>query len=361
MTAFEVVQFGVGLIALLVGAEVLVRGASRLALRLGLSSLVVGLTVVAFGTSSPELAVSTVAAFDGRAGVAVGNVVGSNLCNMLLILGLTAVIQPLRVDRWLVVRDGPLMLGLSVLMTIFMASGDVGRLEGGLLFALLVAYLAVAILQARASEPPAAELDRAAELTATPGALVRDLLRIIVGLALLTFGSDWLVESASAGAIALGVSELVVGLTVVSIGTSLPEIATSLLAAARGERDLAAGNVVGSNIFNMGCVLGVAGLVSPEPIAVSEPAQAFDLPWMLVTGTLVLVFLAAQRLVTRLEGATLAGLYLLYLVALVLDAQGVVPLATASTRWLASGVLLAAPALILGALRIVRARSANPR
>jgi len=349
VTGAEVVQFVAGLAGLLAGAEILVRGASQLALRLGLSPLVVGLTVVAFGTSSPELAVSVVAAFDGRAGVAVGNVIGSNLCNMLLILGLTAVIAPLIVDRWLVIRDGPLMMGLAVLTVVFMADGALGRIEGGFLFAVLVAYLALAILQARAAAPRRAAPEE--DLRPNAVGLGKDGLRVGIGLGLLTWGSDWLVESASAGARALGVSELVVGLTIVSIGTSLPEIATSLMAAARGERDLAAGNVVGSNIFNMGCVLGIAGLVSPQPIHVSEPSLTFDLPWMLATGALVLGFLAHARRVSRLEGATLAALYTLYLVALVADAQGWARLDASTVRWFAAGLAVAAPALFLAARR----------
>ena len=354
MTAGEVVQFVVGLAGLLLGAEILVRGASSLALRLGLSPLVVGLTVVAFGTSAPELAVSAVAAWDGRAGVAVGNVVGSNLCNMLLILGLTALIQPLVVDRWLVIRDGPLMLGFSVVTALFMAGGSLGRVEGGLLFTALLVYLVVAVTQARAGAPRPAEGD--AVPPPAKGGLLADGARIAGGLVLLTFGSNWLVESASAGARALGVSELVVGLTVVSVGTSLPEIATSLMAAARGQRDLAAGNVVGSNIFNMGCVLGISGLVAPAPIIVGFESTTFDLPFMVGTCVVVLVFLTAQRRVTRLEGATLAALYVLYIVALVVDATGAARLRDASFAWFAAALVLAVPAFGLDLRRILRTR-----
>jgi cation:H+ antiporter len=313
----------------------------------------VGLTVVAFGTSSPELAVSTVAAWDGRAGVAVGNVVGSNLCNMLLILGLTALVRPLVVDRWLVVRDGPLMLGLAGLMTLFMLDGAVGRVEGAVLFAVLTVYLVLAVAQARSSEPGPPGEPRPGRFGGAAD-LAADVGRVVVGLALLTVGSDWLVEAASVGARALGISELVVGLTIVSIGTSLPEIATSLLAAARGQRDLAAGNVVGSNIFNVGCVLGLAGMVSPEPIVVEAAALGFDLPWMMGTGVVVLAFLAFRREVSRLEGGTLAALYAAYLLALVLDAQGRVDLPAQALPWFVVGGLIASPALAIGLRRLAR-------
>jgi cation:H+ antiporter len=321
-----------GLVLLLGGAELLVRGSSRLAIGLGISPLVVGLTVVAFGTSSPELAVSVRAALagGGAADIAVGNVVGSNIANVLLILGVSAVIAPLAVSRQLVRLDVPIMVGVSVLLLWMARDGGLGRLEGALLFSGVIAYTAFAIVQSRRetaakghAEPIPEEL-RGRRLAA-------DAVLVIVGLALLVLGARWLVDSAVTLATLLGVSELIIGLTVVAVGTSLPELATSALAAWRGERDIAVGNVVGSNTFNILSVLGASALVAPAGIAVSAQARAFDLPVMLAAAVLcVPIFFTGLR-IARPEGALFLLFYGAYVAYLALHATGHPSLAT--LRW----------------------------
>jgi len=276
----DVVAFAAGLALLGFGAELLVRGASRLAAAFGISPIVIGLTVVAFGTSAPELAVSLKAAFAGQADLAMGNVIGSNILNVLLILGASAVIVPLVVHAQLIRLDVPLLIGVSVLVLLMGLDGRIGRLDGLLLFAGALAYTGFLVRQSR-RENAAVQAEYAAEYAAKRVAspLVNGLL-VLAGLVLLVGGSRLLVTAALAFARAMGVSELIVGLTIVAAGTSLPEIATSILAAARGERDIAVGNVVGSNLFNILIVLGLTALVSPDGVAVAPGALDFDLPVM---------------------------------------------------------------------------------
>ena len=254
-----------GAVLLIAGAELLVRGASRLALGWGISPLVVGLTVVAFGTSSPELAVTISSSYSGEADVALGNVVGSNICNVLLILGLSAAIAPLRVDRQLVRLDVPLMIAASVLTVLLSLDGRVGTFDGVLLVSGMIAYTAFLIRLSR-RDPEAVKTSDNGSGSAAPvsGSSVKNLLWIVVGLGMLVLGSQWLVDAAVRVANSLGVSELVIGLTVVAVGTSLPEIATSVLASLRGQRDIAVGNAVGSNLFNLLLVLGLGSIIAPR-------------------------------------------------------------------------------------------------
>lgn len=324
------ILFAVGLLLLIVGAEVLVRGASRLAASLGVTQLVIGLTVVAFGTSSPELAVSVQSALEGQAGadIAIGNVVGSNIFNVLFILGLSAVITPLVVAGKLIRLDVPLMIGLSVLLLLLGLDGTLGRVEGLVLVGGIVAYTAFALVQGRASGTTDTEArpenePRGENETADDGRRSKgiDVLLVVVGLAMLVVGSRWLVNGAVTMAESLGISQLVIGLTIVSAGTSLPEVATSIMASLRGRRDIAVGNVVGSNIFNILAVLGLSSVVAPSGVAVSPAALTFDIPVMIAAAVVCLpIFFTGYR-IGRLEGALFLGYYAAYVIYLVLAAS----------------------------------------
>lgn len=311
--------FVLGLVALVVGADALVAGASRLAARVGISPLVVGLTVVAFGTSAPEFAVSLTGALQGQADLALGNVVGSNLFNVLLILGVTAVIAPLPVQRQLIRVDVPLMIGCSALCWLFALDGTVGRLDGVLLAAGLLVYTAVLIWQSR-REHAKAEAPASPPARGLADRIPVQLLLIAAGLALLVVGSRWLVGGAIALAESFGVSELVISLTIVAAGTSLPELATSALAAARGQRDIAVGNIVGSNIFNLLSVLGLTAAIAPDGVAVAPQALEFDIPAMAAVALLCLPLFMTGQIVTRWEGALLVALYVAYTAYLLLAA-----------------------------------------
>jgi cation:H+ antiporter len=315
--------FVVGVVALVAGAEALVRGAARLAARTGLSPVVIGLTVVAFGTSAPELAVSLGAAFRDEADLAVGNVVGSNIANVLLVLGLSAVVGGGLVVAQRIVRiDVPIMLGASVLVMVFSLDNELQRWEGMLFVALLIGYVTWTVTAARRStrSDVATEYDEAlSEEKLRASSPLADLGYVLAGLVMLVVGSSALVESATDIASALGVSELVIGLTVVAVGTSLPEIATSVLAAARGQRDLAVGNAVGSNLFNILAVLGLTASISPSSIPISNGALTLDLPVMLVVAFACLPIFANGYALLRWEGALFLAYYLAYLGWLVLD------------------------------------------
>jgi cation:H+ antiporter len=321
------ITFVLGITLLIVGADLLVRGAARLAAALGVSALVIGLTVVAYGTSAPEMAVSVGSALNGRSDIALGNVVGSNIVNVLVILGLSALITPLAVAQQLVRLDVPLMLAVSVATTLLAWDGWVSRADGGLLFAGALAYSALAVRLGRSEsavvEAEYRELEAA--LVGTPRrsarAVAGDGARIVSGLVLLLLGAHWLVDSASAVARSLGVSELVIGLTIVALGTSLPEVATSVVAAWRGERDIAVGNVVGSNIFNLLAVLGTTAVVSPVGVAVSPVALRVDLPVMIVVAAACLPVVASGRRIDRWEGLLLLTGYALYVTYLFLAAR----------------------------------------
>jgi cation:H+ antiporter len=320
--AHTVLGFVIGGVLLVGGAELLVRGASRLALGLGISPLVIGLTIVAYGTGSPELAVSVRSAYGGAADVALGNVVGSNIFNVLFILGISALIAPLVVAQPLVRRDVPLMIASSVLALLLALDGRIGRLDGLLLMAGTIAYTVFLIRQSRRDPPQVyAEYQEAFGRGQTPvlGSLVNIGLAGI-GLALLVVGAQWLVDAAVTMATRLGVSELVIGLTIVAAGTSLPEVATSVLAAFRGERDIAVGNVVGSNIFNILAVLGLAGIAAPEGVQVPPGALAFDLPIMIAVAVATLPVFFTGYAIVRWEGAIFLAYYLAYTSYLVLDA-----------------------------------------
>lgn len=308
-----IAAFVVGLVLLIIGAEGLVRGASRLAARLGISSLIIGLTVVAFGTSSPELAVSLKAAIDGQTGLAMGNVVGSNIFNVLFILGLSALIVPMAVAQQLVRIDIPLMVALSVLVLLMSLDGAIGRFDGLVLVTALAAYTTFLLRQGRRAASP-----ESTTKTSPPWGI--DLLLVAGGLGLLVIGSRWFVEGAVAFAAYLGVSDQVIGLTIIAASTSLPELVTSIIAALRGERDIAVGNVVGSNVFNILGVLGLTGLLAPSGIALSEAMIGFDLPVMIAVALACLPICFTGGQISRWEGGVFLGYYLAYTLYLILAA-----------------------------------------
>jgi cation:H+ antiporter len=300
----NLVFIALSLLLLFAGAEFLVRGGSSAAIRLGLSPLVVGLTVVAFGTSSPELVVSVKSALAGQGDIAIGNVVGSNSFNIGVILGLTALVCPLPVHRQIIKLDAPIALGAAVLLPVLLLNGALARWEAGLLFVGIVAYTAMNIhLARRTSNQP--------ETYETPGTGVLkhwslDILAILGGLAILVIGSRLLVDNSVSLARTLGVSEAVIGLTIIAAGTSMPELATSLVAAFRKQADIAVGNVVGSNVFNILGILGISGLLKPFE---SSGVTMVDYGFMVAFSLLLLPLLYTGRVLHRVEGGLLLALY----------------------------------------------------
>ncbi len=318
----QVLMFLAGLAVLVVGADVLVRGASRLAVSFGVSPLVVGLTVVAFGTSAPEMAVSVGSALAGSPDLAIGNVVGSNIANVLLILGISALITPLLVDEQIIRQEIPIMIGASALLVVMALDGNIGLLESIALFGLVIAYTVFLVVQSRrASKSVQDEFETEIPTSTWDRHWAVQVGLIVVGLVMLVVGADWLVDSAVAFARAFGVSDLVIGLTVVAVGTSMPEIATSIVAAIRGQRDIAVGNVVGSNVFNILAVLGAAGIAAGAGLPVSEAARNFDLWVMLAVAFACLPIMITGREIARWEGVIFLAYYAAYTAWLVLQAQ----------------------------------------
>lgn len=312
--------FGLGLLVL--GAELLVRGATRLALTFGISPLVVGLTVVAYGTGSPEVAVSMQSGFSGQSDIAVGNVIGSNMFNVLFILGVSALITPLLVNRQLIRQEIPIMVGTSLLFAGLALDGRLSRLDGMILIALLAIYTAFLIVQSRRLGSTGDELaDLESGGSGWDTKLPVQIALIAAGLALLVWGAKLLVGAAVVFATYLGVSEIIIGLTIVAAGTSLPEVATSVLAALRGERDIAVGNVVGSNIFNILGVLGLTAAIAPGGLSVAPAIIAFDIPAMIAVAIACLPIFFTGNLIARWEGAVFLGLYIAYTVYLILAAK----------------------------------------
>jgi len=306
--------FALGLALLIAGAEALVRGAASLAARLGVSPLAIGLTVVAFGTSSPELAASILAARAGQGDIALGNAVGSNIFNVLFILGVSAVVAPLVVSRKLVRVDVPVMIAVSLLLLPLGWDGRISQLEGALLFTGVIVYTGLLLRAARREQRDEDEV------LSTGGSIVRQVLLVVIGLVGLVVGARWLVDGAVALARALGLSELIIGLTVVAAGTSLPELAASVVAALKGQRDLAVGNVVGSNIFNILCVLGGASLVGGG-VRVAPAAQHLDIPVMIAVAIACLPIFFTGHRISRGEGVVFVFYYLAYTLFLILQAQ----------------------------------------
>lgn len=315
----------VGLVLLTFGADVLVKGASSLAGSLGISPLIIGLTVVAFGTSAPELSVSVSSAFKGSAEIAVGNVVGSNICNVLLILGLSAMAASLVVQKQLVRFDIPIMIYGSLLVLLMSIDGIISRIDGLLLFSGIVAYTVFLIKEARRQGVAVVE---GADDIAPPQPLWKNIILIVVGLVMLVVGSQWLVDGAVEIAKYFGLSELVIGLTIVAVGTSLPELATSVMASLKGERDIAVGNILGSNIFNIGVVLGLSGMVAPDGLPVAQSSLVVDIPVMILVAFACLPVFLANYTVTRSDGVAFLVCYVVYVLYVVLAAQQSAMLAT---------------------------------
>lgn len=331
----------IGLVLLVVGADGLVKGAARLAASIGIPSLVIGLTVVAFGTSAPELAVSIRSALAGQSEMAIANVVGSNIFNVLFILGLAAIITPLAISRQLIRQDVPLMVLASMLVFYMIRDGVLSRLDAGILVVLLLAYTVFLFVQGKRTEAterasgannsvaPSASGEVLSDAASTEqddevDALIRgthptwqNLLWIIGGLACLVAGANLLVNSAVNIARAFAVSEAVIGLTIVAVGTSLPEVMTSIVASIKGQRDIAVGNVVGSNIFNLLAVLGVSGVLSSNGLAGNEQLVQQDFPVMLAVALLCVPLFFTGAILSRIEGALFFILYLAYTLFLI--------------------------------------------
>ncbi len=301
-----------GVVALYFGAEWLVRGAARLAASLGVTPIAVGLTVVSFGTSAPELVVATVATLKGNGDLAVGNVLGSNLANLGLILGITAVIVPLKVSGTVLRREVPVMLLITAMMYPVMGDLVVSRSDGVILLVTLVAYL-VFVLRSASEETDevVGEYERFARALAnlTGKSALKDMALIAAGSVGLVVGGEAIVDSATFLAQELGVSDLVIGLTLVAVGTSLPELATSVVAALRKEADIAVGNVIGSNIFNLTAVLGTASVI--RPFGVAETVLAIELPAVILLSVLVLPLARPRFQIRRWEGVILLMCYLI--------------------------------------------------
>jgi cation:H+ antiporter len=300
-----------GLVLLVAGGESLVRGASGLAARLGLPSLLIGLVVVGFGTSMPELTTSITAALENAPDIAVGNVIGSNIANILLILGLAALVRPLAVDPGPFRRDGTALALSALLGAGLIAFFGLERWGGTILLAGLVTYLAISWHTGRQDAAAATDIGPAA---VPAGRLGIDLTFLAAGFAGVIGGAWLLVEGAVAAASALGVSQAVIGLTIVAVGTSLPELATSLSAARRGEGEIAFGNIVGSNIFNILGILGITALISP--IHVTGSLAGFDLVVMLAVTLLMLAIVIRQRRIGRLAGLVFLLLYAAYIASM---------------------------------------------
>jgi cation:H+ antiporter len=351
----------IGLVLLVVGGELLVRGASRLAATIGISPLVVGLTVVAFGTSAPEAAVSAQAAVGGQPDLALGNVVGSNIFNILFILGATALIAPVIVAQRLLWLDVPILIGVSILVLVLALDGGFSQLDGMLLLAGIVVYTVFAVRESRRESPEVAA-EYAREFSTKANGVGRWVINgalILGGLALLVLGARWLVEGATDVARALGVSELLIGLTIVAAGTSLPEVAASLIAAFRGERDIAAGNVIGSNLFNLLFVLGLASVVAPEGVPVPPAVVRFDLLVMLAATIACLPILFTGHGIDRWEGLVFVGYYVAYTVFLFLQAEQHAALPVFGAVMLQFVVPITVVTLLVLFVRSVRTRSQN--
>lgn len=351
-----------GMAVLVVGAEALVRGASRLAAAAGVSPLVIGLTVVAYGTSAPEFAVSVRDAVSGSGEVAVGNAVGSNIFNVLAILGVSAAVGGLVVHRRLVRVDVPLLLAVTAGVWWLAADGSISSVEGGVLVAGIVVYSVISYLLGR-REPAAVteEFDKEFGAVPNPGGRAWPAAAGLVGIGLvgLVAGAQLLVSGATSIAEDLGVSPLIIGLTVVAAGTSLPELATSVIATRRGERDIAVGNIIGSNLFNLLAVLGASALAGG---GIDVPAGAImtDLPVTLLVTCIALPALALGLSVARWEGILLLAAYLGYVGYLILDATGN-PAAPAGRLWLLASLALLAVAVTVIGLAIERRKGSATR
>jgi cation:H+ antiporter len=330
MDTQTLILFVIGFGLLLFGAELLVSGASQLATAMGIAPLVVGLTVVAFGTSAPELAISIQSAMNDQADIAVGNIIGSNIANVLLILGIATLILPLVVSKQLIWLDVPLMIATSVLLYVLSLDGLLSRVDGLIMVAGIIGYVVFSIVKSRKENKPDEEEDNADK----PNTLLQ-IVWLVLGLGLLILGSTWLVDGAVMIARHFGLSELVIGLTIIAIGTSLPEVAASVVACLRKQQDLVVGNVVGSNLFNILLVLGATALIAPNGIAVPAAALAFDMPIMMVVAFACLPIFFTGHRIYRWEGILFLFYYIAYLAYLVVSANdhAILPTFSYAMQW----------------------------
>jgi cation:H+ antiporter len=314
----ELIGFAVGLAMLYFSASWLVGGAAGLARRLGVPALVIGLTIVAFGTSAPELMVSVRAAIDGRSDIVLGNVVGSNIVNIALILGIAALIRPLTIHIRSIRAEAPVMIGAVMALILFSIDAGLGRIEGVLLVIGLILFIFYSYRTER-SESTGLEAEISEEMIRPAGTsdnVRRNTVMIIVGIAGLALGAHLFVESSVSFARYFGVSEKFIGLTVVAAGTSLPELATSVVAAMKGETDISVGNIIGSNIFNILAILGLSAVVSPITVGggLSSAGYLWDYTFLLALSVFIWLVMMSGMKITRTEGILLIGSYFGYLV-----------------------------------------------
>lgn len=309
MTEFEIILYLVGgLVMLFIGAEGLIRGSSNLAIKIGITPLIVGLTVVAFGTSAPELVVSLKAAIVGNSSISLGNVIGSNIANIALILGITSLIRPLYVHANIIMREIPIMIGISILLIILLLDGEVGFIDG-LIFVLgIIVYTIVNIYMARKEKSLEVKQEFEEGLKSKLGVPV-SIIFVVIGLGLLIVGANFFVQSAVAIAKLFNISDAIIGLTIVAIGTSLPELITSIVASYKKESDIAIGNVVGSNIFNILGILGITALIVPIS---STGISNLDLIIMVLTAILLVPISKSGMRISRIEGLFLVAGYIAY-------------------------------------------------
>lgn len=313
--ATTIVLLVIGLIVLIVGGDYLVRGSSSIALRLHLSPLVVGLTIVAFGTSAPELVISVQSAMKGSPDLAMGNVVGSNICNLALVLGLTAVIRPVKVLSNSIRVDWPMTMGASILLFLMVREGYLNAIEGIIMVVALIVYLVFIIRQSR-KDTLIAIAEEDTDIPDAPKKQIwKDIIFILIGCFGLYYGSEWFVGSAKDLALSLGVEERVVGLTVVALGTSLPELVTAAVASYKGQSDLALGNLMGSNIFNILSILGITSMF--KTIHVHETILNRDIISMLIITLMILPLMVMRREVGRVDGFILLFVYAVYIYTVV--------------------------------------------
>lgn len=351
------------LVAMVIGAEILVHGASRLAAMFGVSQLVIGLSIVAFGTSAPEFVVSIKGAFTGYSDLVVGNCIGSNIFNVLFIIGTCAVVAPLVVMKQLVRLDVPMMIVAHVIFLLFSFDGKIDRYDALLLlvvFALYYCFVIYKSLQENSSMVNSAEIVASnPKQSCTLSAIIKHIGLTTVGLMMCIMGAKSMVDSAVTLARTLGVSELVIGLTIVSIGTSLPELATSIVATIRGQRDIAIGNVVGSSIFNiLGCV-GLAGLVAPSGIIVAPSILRFDLPVAIATSVACLPIFFTGYKISRWEGFLFLFYYIAYICYLLLEANhhDALPMFSQVMLWFA--IPLPALTILVITYRAIRSKESH--
>lgn len=350
--------FIAGLVILILGAELLIRGATRLAAAMGISPLAIGLTIVAIGTASPEIAVSLQASVSGQADLTLGNVLGSNIFNILFILGMAAIVTPIVIAEQLIRMDAPIMLAASLLVLALALDGNLGIFDGLVLLSGLIGYTIFALRQSRA-ESRKVQNEYAEEYAEKQPRTTKNTLAniffILGGLGSLVVGSRWLVDSAVTIARALRVSELMIGLTIVAVGTSLPEVTTSIIAALKKESDIAVGNAVGSNIFNLLGVLGVGALLAPNGISVSARVLQFDFLVMIFVALVSLPIFYIDNRISRVEGALLLGYYICYLAYILLQATRA-PALPFTTWFIAIFVPLTFVALLVFAIRSSRSK-----